>query len=234
MRKIINYSITTVAATLSIVFLITIFCVVQPIYSSRKKRHKQQITILIDPAGDAKNTGRTIDDAFERTVSLQLAYDIKKKIEQIEPGIQVILTRYPTKTLEPLENAHLANRLNIDMYISLHIYHEEEAQPHMYLYTLSYNDTFGMPPSRDSFITYDQAHRINYATTQKRAHEFLKIFNTQPLAKNYICHNPYHIPFKPLVGIVAPALGIEIGLKKSDDWQSIAQPLTHSIVQLLE
>ena len=40
------------------------------------------------------------------------------------------------------------------------------------------------------------------------------------------------IPFKPLVGIRAPALGIEIGLKNKDDWERFVQPVMQALVSL--
>ena len=39
-------------------------------------------TIMIDPAGDAKHTGRLIQDTLERGISLQCAEELKKNLTQ--------------------------------------------------------------------------------------------------------------------------------------------------------
>ncbi len=38
---------------------------------------REQFTIMIDPAGDAKHTGRLIGDTLERGISLQCAEQLK-------------------------------------------------------------------------------------------------------------------------------------------------------------
>ena len=45
------------------------------------KNTDNNFTIMIDPAGDAKNTGRQIDDTLERAVTLQFAQKLKSEIE---------------------------------------------------------------------------------------------------------------------------------------------------------
>ncbi|HSW75550.1 MAG TPA: hypothetical protein VLG50_00750, partial [Candidatus Saccharimonadales bacterium] len=59
---------------------------------------EQPFTIIIDPLGDPKNTGREIDDVFERGITLQCAEELKKQLNNVLPHIRVILTRVPGET----------------------------------------------------------------------------------------------------------------------------------------
>ena len=47
------------------------------------------------------------------------------------------------------------------------------------------------------------------------------------------CHPPLKVPFKPLVGMSAPAIGIELGIKKKDDWKELVPLLRRSIEQII-
>ena len=67
---------------------------------------------MLDPAGDAQNPGRTIDDNFERGITLQFAEKLKEMLQEKFPTIRVVLSRTPGESLQPLQNANFANRLS--------------------------------------------------------------------------------------------------------------------------
>src|SRR3990172_8684717 len=76
-------------------------------------------TIMLDPAGDAKNPGRKLDDSFERGITLQFSETLKQKLESLFPSIRVVLTRLPGETVQLLQNANFANRLDVNFYLSI-------------------------------------------------------------------------------------------------------------------
>lgn len=190
--------------------------------------------IMLAPAGDAKNIGRIIGDSFERGITLQYAEQLKKIVEAQCSNVTIIVNRFPGDVISPLQNASFANRLQVDLFISIHFYQTTEIKPHLHLYQFSYNDDFITLPSVLSFYPYDQAHLFNkektalYISTIKQVcekNEYQKLFTTNPIIK---------IPFKPLIGVIAPAIGIEIGLKNSLDWQQYIGPLAQSIFVIVE
>lgn len=191
-------------------------------------------SLMLDPAGDAKNTGRIVNDNFERGITLQCAEQLKKTIETLMPSIRVILTRFPGESVEPLQNANFANRLNIDLYISINFYQETETKPHFYLYYVSYNDHFITRSYDLSFYPYDQAHRIHNKKTDRIAKTFSESLSEKKYTRLYDFKGSFGIPFKPLVGIISPAIAFEIGLKKSSDWQEYVQPIAQSIIKAIE
>ncbi len=60
------------------------------------------------------------------------------------------------------------------------------------------------------------------------------------LSKNKIHTKFFHprgffgIPFTPLVGIKAPAIAVEVGLKNKQDWQQIIDPLIIAIERIMQ
>ena len=191
-------------------------------------------TIMLEPAGDAKHTGRAIDDCFERGITLQFTEKLKKLLETEYANIRVILSRFAGESLEPLQNANFANRLDVDLYLSFHFFEEKEEKPILYLYHFVYNKITDYWSQNNTlqFILYDQAHHKNLTLTKKYAkhvHETLQSFK-----KQFEVKAPIGFPFKPLIGIQAPALAIEVSLKSKDDWQRYLSPIVQSLKAILD
>ena len=169
---------------------------------------------MIDPAGDAKNTGRRIEDSFERGITMQCAEQLKQTLEQRLPNISIILTRAPGEIVHPLQNANFANQINVNLYISLHFYQEKETRPTLYIYQFSYNDTFITKSFDLSFTPYDQAHIVNFPKTGGWGKQIKRTLAQDVYQKYFTVHGIYQLPFSPLIGIQAPALGFEMGIKQ--------------------
>lgn len=184
-------------------------------------------TIMLDPSGDAKHTGRIINNTFERGISLQCAETLKKRILEAFPKTRVILTRVPGETLQPLQNASFANRLNVDLYLSLYFYKEQETSQHVTLYYYLANKTTDFWHQPDSLFFYPahQAYLLNLKTTKKLGDQFLSILKDPDKIPFFQATGLFGIPFKPLNGITAPALSLEIGLQNNKDWNYIIDPI---------
>jgi|GEM_PF-441604 len=189
------------------------------------------ITIMLNPAGDAHSTGRHIHDTFERSYTLRIAQQIKKSVEQQLPSVCVLLTRLPGEVTATLQYANFANRIQADLYLSIHCFEEQATKPRLYLYQFSYGETFALPKNSLSFYTYDQAHLLNLKTTTAYAHTLYTALNSYQ--KLFDIQGPYQIPFAPLIGITCPAFGIEIGLKNNDSWSDVIEPLVNAIITMM-
>lgn len=197
--------------------------------------HRQHpFTIMLDPAGDTRHVGRTLGDSFERAVTLQCAEQLKTTLEHRFSNIRVVLTRLPGEVEQPLQHANFANRLHADLYISIHFYQEHDAKPHWYIYYFSYGDDFMVVPSSSlTLSTYDKAYLAHTKTTQRWAKLAQQVVNQDPYRNQYICNGPYKIPFKPLIGIQAPAIAYEIGLKNPEDWSRAVEVAAATIVPII-
>ena len=190
---------------------------------------KPTFTIMINPAGDAQHTGRNIGDSFERSITLQCAEKLKTILEQTYPGISVILTRFASEVVPELQNANFANRLNIDLFISLHFYAEQGIKPNLFVYHFSYNNNTQKKPSDFTFYHYDHAYIFNGEKSQTWAKLFHQTLAQKPYTKLFNVHNIMSFPFKPLIGITSPALAIEASIKESSDWNMYVEPLMSAL-----
>lgn len=194
--------------------------------------HAQPLTIMIDPAGDAKHAGRQLGDSLERGITLQCAEQLQKALAKEYPAIRIALTRNPGETLQPLQNANFANRLHTDLYIRLQFYQETGVKPHIALYHCSFGDEFMTLSSHLTLHPYDHAHIVNQKTTAEYAHLMHDALKAH--GKLFEIDGVYALPYKPLIGIQAPAITIEMSLKSNDDWRTYIQPIMDALLPVIK
>lgn len=212
--------------------IIFLFCV-STTHSIWETPHKEYILIL-DPAGDAKKTGRSIDDSFERGLTLQCVEKIKSVLQERIPYIKTIISRLPGDSVYELQNASLANRIDADLFITINFYQTKEAKPTLYLYQFSYGNDFAQYQSELLFNTYDQAYKINKSTTDALLHICVKHLTQQKYNALFSVSGPHALPIKPLIGIITPSIAIEAGLKNKDSWHHLVEPLVSTIIEAMK
>jgi N-acetylmuramoyl-L-alanine amidase len=188
------------------------------------------ITIMLDPAGDARHAGRTIGDSFERTITLEFAYALKKALESC--GDTVMITRNPGDVITQEQKATFANRMMPALYLSIHAYHEPSSKPTIALFRHSYDDSFITKSFDLGFIPTDQAHRTSSAQSAKIVSHLLDLLN-----QNYhqLCTRQgiFAVPFAPLTAIQCPACAVEFGLPDSSSWQPLVEAIATTIHTIL-
>ncbi|MBD3231968.1 hypothetical protein GF322_04915 [Candidatus Dependentiae bacterium] len=186
--------------------------------------------VMINPAGHAKDSGRRLMEGVERAQTFNFAEKLQQELQN-EYSLKVILTRYPGEEIIAWESASFANRLGIDFYLSLHLYREEELKPKIFLYQLVY-DPMSDFCSRNFdpyvFIPVWQAHFKNIHQTRFYGKYIKDKLTIESYSKNFDFYGLYGLPLKPLCGIVAPALLLEIGIHRDEQWQSLIGPLVES------
>lgn len=217
--------------TNNIVFLpILLFFACAPLYP---------FTIMLDPAGDARTPGRTINQHVERGITLQIAEAIKKEIELAQGDhdfltapVRIVLTRAPGESIAPLHNAMFANRLEADVYLSIHCFHLTAGHAPLTIYHYLTNPVTDLwsSPKQLALYPYDQAH-LYQVHASKQAAEKLKA--SLVASKISDVRGVFGFPFKPLVGIKVPAFAIEIGLRNKDEWARYAQIIAQGLMQLV-
>ena len=183
--------------------------------------------LMLDPSGDAKDTGRLIDGVFERSLTLACAQQLKQELENTIPALQVVLTREAGEALEPLQNAHFANRLDVDLFVRLQFFHEKTAQDTVTLYYFSWGDECAIRPGGIAFTRYDKAHLINMSITGIWAHYLEQSFACCG------CKGVFTIPCRPLIGITAPAICIEVGISSKQNWHTQAKNIGKALTDLI-
>lgn len=205
-------------------------------FGSKSESEEKLITIMIDPAGDAKSPGRSIDEEFEANLTIQFAQELKKLIEAENKNIRIILTKSPDESIDSLQNAAFANRISPKMYLNIGFYVDQEKPNNIYIYHLIHNPVTDFWTKQDNslkFYPIDQAYKINLNKTVNYAKNLFESFKTQESNFPLNINNIIGIPFKPLNFIVSPALGIEIGVKNKNNIKELVEPIKNSIIQVI-
>lgn len=192
------------------------------------------LTILLDPAGDARSPGRVIEDTFERGITLQFAQALKEALEKELPGSRIILTRFPGETIEPLQNAAFSNRLHADLYCGFSFY--QHPKPASQVYTYFYlrqptTDFWRKKADELTFVPYTEAYLGVLPHTAPLVTKYTKAVEQQ--AQSAQVYPAVGLPCKPLIGIASVALYTEIGIHEKDDWKHLVEPIKNSILGLI-
>jgi len=191
-------------------------------------------TVMLAPTGDARTTGRVIDKNFERWIAWEYTRAVKERLERELLGILVVLSRGPGEVVYPLQSANFANRLRIDLFVSINFYAATEACPRCTFFQFSYGNDFVKLPTGLAFHTYDKAHLINKERTTASVDRMRATFTQEKYRQRFAVCGVYKVPFAPLIGVVSPAVGLEMGIKVVEGWQAYVEPLVESIKQLVE
>lgn len=186
-------------------------------------------TVMLSPTGDSKHAGRKLHDQYERGTAFQFAKNLERELVNLDPQIQIILSHSPAQTLEPLQIANFANHLKVDLFISLSFYQDDVILPQLAIYYFQ-NQTYFYAPSTQElyFYPYTQAYLNNFHRTKQLAQQLQSSLQSAKYQMLFQTSPALGIPFKPLVGIQAPGLGLEIGLK-NPNLAPLVQPIAHSL-----
>ncbi len=201
------------------------------ILESKKKK-----VIMLSPAGDAEHPGRALVDGYERGATLQLAESMAQMLRN-EHGMRVVITRSPGEVITPLQVASLANRTSPDLFLSLHACGQDDPKSNIYFYHLVYNplvDFALRAIDPHALIPLREAHFQNIHTTIKTAKNMLVSLQESAKQRFLKAHELISVPCKPLIGIVPPALMIEVSIHEKGALQYIAKSLVESIVVALK
>ena len=115
--------------------------------------------------------------------------------------------------------------------MSLHAFHETQTPGHIFIYQFCYHDDFIAKNAELSFYPFDKIYLLHKSQTTNWANQMQHMLaQDQSIAVS----NVYQIPFKPLIGIKAPAIALEIGLKKSSDWYLYSDIIATALACIIE
>lgn len=191
---------------------------------------KKPFCIVLEASGDALNPGRTIFTNFENAVSFTLTRQIKEVVEAYTPS-KIYINRTPTEVIQPFQNAQFTNKLHADLYISIHCYQQQKNHaPTITLYQYSYREPTIIKKDSLGFYSYDQSYMLNEAQTTQWAQELKKLIASQNQIE---INGVYKLPFKPLMGVQANSIGIEIGIDEQANLSQIAYVIGSALQQFI-
>ncbi len=191
----------------------------------------KKITIVLDPAGDARNPGRLIGDTFERTCTMYFANQLKKALEKKDKNIMILFTRLPGEYTNQIEKARFSNTCDVDLFCTINAVQCSNIKPqmHIYHYQPCPLSTFG----NRLFVPFEHAHEVHNATTQLFANALCK--QMQQHSRQCDAHAPLACALTSLKGLISPAISVEFGIKQANNLSHCIEPFADALyVSLME
>jgi N-acetylmuramoyl-L-alanine amidase len=193
---------------------------------------KPVFTVILDPAGDAQHTGRSLSLGYERSVTLYIAGEIQRIILQRCPHITVLLTRQPGQLTNFLQTAQFANRVPATLFVRLHAFEEKtHTIPSITVYRYRHEDEVPLTHQL-AFVPAQQAYRYALTTTTAYTATINQLLS-QDIYRTQ-CHygGIFGIPLIALVGIQVPAVVIDSGVTNQQSVSVTAQIIADCIQSL--
>jgi hypothetical protein len=181
-------------------------------------------TLFISPFGHAGEPGRVLHESYERAQAYHMGVALKDALEKAHP-CKVILSRTPGQDLAEHQTINFAHQTLPDLFISISLFAlsgNDGSKPQVHLYNLlidPFTDAIRKAYHGISFVPLEQAHCSYLKASAAISNSFKTIAAQEPFVQQCECAGPYALPYKPLLGITAPSIGIEIGLRKDRDWE---------------
>lgn len=176
------------------------------------------------------NNGRKIENEFENAIALDWALALKHALINQFPFIQVEISHKSGEKIDQIESINNINKQNPDLTISFNLY-QTNGVPQVYLYYMLSQVRAKSLKNLD-FVPYNQA----YIDSLEKTKDFSeKIFNSlkENRSDNYELKKLLGLPYKPLIGLQSPALGIELGTNSTKGWEITINSLILAIKNII-
>ncbi len=181
---------------------------------------------MIDPAGNARYPGRIIGQVYEKSITFEIAQQLSSLLNS--KSITVVITRSAGEIITQEQKAHLANRLQPDLYVALQCSWNPSRKQHVNVYRFSRNEPFSQPFDIDQCIPYEKAHFVSAKQSTRYGERLVTSLQTKngfsPFQQSL-----YSLPCSSLLGITSPALCIEISCHDDQSWHSMVPSLAHAL-----
>lgn len=182
---------------------------------------------------DAKG-GRIINGEFEKDILSEWAAVLQDQLKEKKPEIQVVILGQTEKEYDHIKLISQANRINPDLIISLNAF-SAQSRPQLFLYHVLFSTELSswQKPTGLRFISYEQAYMTHAHQSNlfgKHIYGSLKIHTKEP----YELRSFLGIPYKPLMGLLPPALGIELGSTNAKSWELTIASLVQAFIVTID
>lgn len=193
-----------------------------------------QATIVLAPTGSSTTPGRKIKNNFEYILSHQFIRALQHELLEIFPTLQIRIPNECNVQLDPLQLATISNSAPANLLVKVQFYLETDIKSQVYLYRCSYGQEFVSRRWDLSWCPVEQAPLINKTKTKKWITQLYSQLSTEQYKPWFTVASPIKVPLKPMLGIIAPAILVEIGLKDDAEWTNFVKPLANSLKPVIE
>lgn len=193
------------------------------------------LTIILNPSCDAT---RIIGDSSERAIALEYATHIKQELESRLPGARIEIAQGTEGTCNALQAATISNTIKADLYVSLNAYQVKQDPCTCALYFFSYNPLTDFSEKKEERNAVFESLSQSYLTTICNSAYYASLLHNklEKLSKKGAIRlaQTVALPFKPLMGVKAPAIGCECGLNNKDAWKLSVPAIVDGISVIAE
>ncbi len=177
--------------------------------------------------------GRIIDGEFEKDILFSWARVLQDQLTQTIPSLQVIILGQTEKEYDQTKLISQANRLNPHFILSLNLF-QTESRPQLFIYhvLLSKEPPVWKKSTSLFFVPYEQAY-IKHAHKSTFIGQNIYASLSMQKKEAYELKTFLGIPYKPLMGLLPPALGIELGSTNAKSWELTIPSLTEALSQTI-
>ena len=170
-----------------------------------------------------------------KTVVLQAQQEtyFDQILQKAAPEWNIIIIDQKKKRTD-IEKSSLINRLNPDFFLIIQLTVNAKKNPSCSFYTFAWSPTDKWPKTIDplDFVPFFQAHYIHAHDSHKYASQLYESFKKRE--PSFVPTFYYECPFKPLEGIVCPALAIELVLPSIELWNNQEPFVVQAIKTMLD
>lgn len=189
------------------------------------------IHIILDPAGDAKDTGRQLLTCYERSITLQLCEGLKKFLLEQRPAYTVTITRTAGETRSQEQRAQIANQLYADLFMHISCFDDAAIKPHLMIYYMMPTTTLPWSTNPYQLIPAYKAQDLVSARIEKMVKSLYQNLLQQ---KYYTVSEPLPIADARLASIMIPACTIEFGITSTIPWTPLIEQIGIAIIRTIE
>ncbi|MGP0069049.1 MAG: hypothetical protein ACLQGP_36295, partial [Isosphaeraceae bacterium] len=153
------------------------------------------MTVLLVPAGDARNQGRSLEHQFESTSSMACVLSLKAALEKTYPEMRVIVSHKAGDIVQQYQIPTMGNTLGVDLVVTLNCYHEPGPKPELFIYHYSYGADFINKLTELSWYTVQSAYLFSKDTTHAWASIMANKLNADACTSLFTIRGPYKMPF---------------------------------------
>ncbi len=187
--------------------------------------------IILDPAGDAKDTGRQLATCYERSITLQFCEELKKFLREQRPAYTVTITRTAGETRSQEQRAQIANQLHADFFVHISCFDDAAIKPHLMIYYMMPTATLPWSTNPYQLIPAHKAHDLVWARVEKMVKSLHQSIINQ---KYYTVSKPLAIADARLASIMIPACTIEFGITSTIPWTPLIEQVGIGLIQSME
>lgn len=189
--------------------------------------------IVIDPAGNATNIGRMLNEGYERGETYQFAKALQDGLSKRYKVRPVLSRTLNEKISSHLQIASFSNRIDANLFLRLHLYKQLSPKPTVHLFHRVIDPvvdfTRRIIQGTLSFVPLQFSHCVNISKANMYGEMISEKLNLALYNKYLDCLPLCGVPLRFFEGVLAPALVIEVGIHDDKQWRNLVEPLIDSM-----